>query len=227
MHWCLYPAPADLRFSWRNIYIQADSARHLPFYVRQPFTTYHVDLTLSEEERWGNYTPKLRQNIRKARQFDFKIIRNHDLTRFLDIYTPIWQALGLIHLQESHFATKSPEQYLITFIEDETHGVLAAHVVQLDHATKKVKLEYNASTFRRFENGTGMRRLCGQANALLFELDFGYFQNLGYEVFDFGGYDERPTLQHFKRQFGGKVVTNYNYFPFWFTWAKAIKNWLT
>lgn len=214
LHWYSFAGRDALRPSGRNVYLQCNIDTHLWTHVQVPFRSYVVDLSLDEEKRQAGYAAKLRQNIRAAQRLQLHIQRGQNHAEFSELYRATAAQHNLTGGTIGHLATKP--NLLISFIYHPTHGLLAAHANLLDTETGIVKLEYNASNYRAFSSGSGIRNQCGQANALLFDADFRFFAEQGFQRYDFGGYDEDDGLRQFKMQFGGTVAQQFNYFPVWY-----------
>lgn len=222
LRWYLFAGRDILRPSGTNVYLQCEADTRIWTHVKVPFTSYVVDLEAEDAERFGAYLPKLRQNIRAALRLSLTITRGQDYAPFLDIYQATLDARQLSAVTAGHLATKPG--LLISYIHHPEHGILAAHANLLDTQRGIVKLEYNASNYRAFPPKSGIRNQCGQANALLFHADFEFFAAQGFRQYDFGGYDEDDGVTDFKKQFNGKIVQQYNYFPTWYYLYRKLAN---
>ena len=103
------------------------------------------------------------------------------------------------------------------------HNMLTISVTKCDgrncayHAyivgNKIVRLLYSVSVFREVQDSTE-RNLIGRANRMLHYDDMIYFKNMGYSIYDWGGYSKDPNLvgiNKFKNDFGGKAINTYHY----------------
>ncbi|PSR11907.1 MAG: hypothetical protein DA408_11265 [Bacteroidetes bacterium] len=228
LRWLTFPATDQLRPSLINVYQQCNQRRRLWTHVCQPFTTYLIDLRLPECTLLTNYSKKLRQNIRRAKNAGIRIERDQDPTEVIRLFKPTIRAKGLRRLGQQDFATKT--DLLITRAVHPQMGVLAAHAYQLDWATKTVKGVYNASAFRLYPDDKVAQYACGQANSLLYHEDFCSFGHQGFVTYDFGGYGgEAPQVDYFKDRFAGQVAQQYNYYPLWYFcvrwWRSQWKKW--
>lgn len=74
------------------------------------------------------------------------------------------------------------------------------------------RLLYSVSVFRGCEDNA-LRNAIGRANRLLHYEDMLRFKELGYTVYDWGGYATDPALENinsFKAGFGGSLASRYN-----------------
>lgn len=221
--WLTFPSAQDLRWSLRKVYLQCDHATRLLTHIRQPFTSYVIDLTLSEDELFSNYSKKLRRNIRRAIREEISVERDQNPAAVVELFQPTILEKGLNPLREIDFDRKN--NLLITRAVHPELRTLAAHAYLLDKKLKKVKSEYNASAFRQYWEDKPTQYLCGRANSLLYHLDLLYFREQGYELFDFGGYGGlAPGADYFKDRLGGTVVTQYNYYPIWYYFVRCLRN---
>ncbi|RMF04846.1 MAG: hypothetical protein D6772_00010, partial [Bacteroidetes bacterium] len=212
--WISFPEAQALRPGLRTVYLQAAKKQPLWTHIRQAFTSYELDLSLSTEQRWQQYSVGLRSDLRRSKQLSLEVRRHQDPTQLIALLTLTNSSKGLSVVDSGHFRTT--DHFLITEMLDIEVGVLAAHAYLLDGPYKRVKLAYNASAFRKFPRGSRQRSRCGLANILLFDQDFDYFRQAGYSLLDFGGYGADAGTRHFKDKFGGRRVQQYNYFPIWY-----------
>lgn len=225
--WATFPDCSDLRWRFNWIYLQAACDKFLLLYVRQPFTTKVVNLRLSPESIADSMPAKARYQVRRARKDALTISYHQDIKIIIELFNLTAQAKGLIGVSKKTFTTK--QRYLVSQIDAEGTGPLAAHFYLLDESGKRVYLSYNCSAYRKFSGGR-LRSLCGRANKLLFLEDMYYFKSLGYDAYDFGGYDpdstdpSRQSVNIFKDDLPGEVVMQYNYYPLWYWLFKRAYN---
>jgi hypothetical protein len=182
-----------------------------------------LDLRLKEEALLGNYSKKLRENIRRAARAEITLERDQNPAAVVDLFQTTIQEKGLNTLRESDFVNK--ENLLITRAVHADLRTVAAHAYLLDTESQKVKLLYNASAFREYPEDKAAQELCGLANCWLFHQDILHFKETGFKVFDFGGYGgNAPGADYFKDRFGGRVVTQYNYYPVWYYWVRRLRS---
>lgn len=229
LRWVIFPTAKVLKLSPRTVYLQCGTAKFLLTHIRRPFYTYTIDLSKTPVELLASYSGKLRQHIRRAEAANIKIERDEDPTAVIDLFRPIAQIKQLSPINKTIFASKT--DFIITRAIHPKLGILAAHAYQYDRDNGIVRGLYNASKFRDYHNNQALRSLCSQANAILYHKDFVFFHRQRYHTYDFGGYSmgANPGADYFKDRFKGKIVKQYNYFPWWYfafrQLRKAWKNW--
>lgn len=220
--WISFPSKEEIRLSLATVYLQCDCRKFLITHIRQPFTTYLIDLSLSQKQLIEGYSKKLRQNIKRAQKAQIFIERDQNPAAVISLFSPTAKEKKLNMISEANFLTKV--DFLITRAIHPKYGTLAAHAYQLDLTSKKVKGLYNASAFRQYADDNSLQYLCGQANSMLYHEDFAYFRKLGYRTYDFGGYGGNASgVDYFKDRFGGEVATQYNYYPVWYFLVRKIR----
>lgn len=223
LRWVTFPTRKELRWSLVNVYLQSDAHIFSLTHVRKPFTSYVLDLTKSESELFKQYSKKLQENIKRANRDNITVERDHNPAAVVDLFQETIREKKLNPLQAADFSCK--KELLVSRAIHPELGIVAAHAYQLDITAKKVKLDYNASAFRKYPDNKQAQYACGRANSLLFHQDFLYFQERGLLSFDFGGYGQNtPKVDYFKDRFSGKVVTQYNYYPIWYYFARWLRN---
>lgn len=220
--WVSFPNKEEIKPSLATVYLQCDYRKFLITHIRQPFTTYLINLNLSQQQLIEGYSKKLRQNIKRAQKAQIFVERDQDPAAVILLFAPTAKEKKLNPISEASFLTKT--HYLITRAIHPEYGILAAHAYQLDLSTQKVQGLYNASAFREYPDDSSLQYLCGQANSLLYHEDFAYFRKLGYQTYDFGGYGGNASgVDYFKDRFGGKITSQYNYYPIWYFIVRKIR----
>lgn len=98
--------------------------------------------------------------------------------------------------------------------------IILAHLYFLDPNSKRVCLEATVSDIW-FTDDVQLRALIGRSNRHLHYADMLYFKSKGFEVYDFGGYDnhnlhdpKKNGINKFKESFNGRLVYESNYISY-------------
>ncbi|WP_232696500.1 GNAT family N-acetyltransferase [Brevibacillus daliensis] len=186
------------------------------------FHTLQIDLSKEEDLLFQELGKNNRYKIKRAEKQDhvtFTILtspEDKDIDDFLSYYNIFAKTKQLPKGNRQKLAAlQEMNAIAITEVKDEQGNRLCAHVYVLDQ--ERVRLLYSASHFRQLAD-SAQRSLIGRANRYLHWLDIKEFKELGYRTYDFGGLalegaeGETGQIDEFKRGFGGRIVTEFNYF---------------
>ncbi len=99
-----------------------------------------------------------------------------------------------------------------------------------DNQIKRVRLLHSASKIYSITDEPSEKAMIGRANRLLHFSDMQRFKELGYEIYDFGGYAHQTNdnmligINNFKDSFGGQLVEESNYQSILKHWLKKTLN---
>lgn len=135
----------------------------------------------------------------------------NDVEAYIGYYNQFADSKKMHHIDGIRVrALAAQHMYAITKCLNSSDDVLAEHAYYLDKKEKRVMLATSASLFRENKNPE-YKNLTGRANRLLHYRDLLAFQELGYEVYDYGGIgdynDALKAIAEFKLGFGGAVRT--------------------
>lgn len=171
------------------------------------FTTPVIQLSKCSDDIWTGMNQKsCRSEIRKAERLEFVITSNNGRYDSLDLLNESIRRIGY----RSELTRKEWDSLL------ETHDVhtvrfedtpVATHVI-MRHHPYRARLLLSACQDR---NNESFRKLIGPANRLLHWHEIQHYQNLGYDIYDFGGCDLDPQhpeylITKFKLSFGTEIL---------------------
>ncbi len=213
--WYTFADPRSVSFKWNNIFLQCPERFKHIFYWEKQFSTLQINL---KQNYYSNFQADLQYEIRRASKDNLIIDFSHDTHPVVSLFQQTIKAKSLNTLNNLH---GSKDRYIVSVIKNDLY-TLCAHYYLLDKSNKMVLLKYNASGYREMPSAN-LRSLCGRANRLLFYRDFQYFEQQGYDIFDFGGFnplnknEDIRGVHSFKKEFGAKLVHQFNYYPYSYT----------
>lgn len=214
LKWVLFPNCSELKPSFLSVYTQSACRKKLWGSVRRSTLSNFINLSIDKGQILHNYSKKLKRDIRRAQKEGCHIERNQDPTDVIELFQLTVESKQLNPISKKTFEYKNNS--IFTKIINKDSVVLAAHSYQIDDETKRIRLDYNSSAYRKYSRDNPLRNISFRANCLLFHEDFLFFKNKGYQLFDFGGYskEENDSVNYFKDQFGGQTIKQYSYLPF-------------
>jgi hypothetical protein len=182
--------------------------------------TILINLSRDEETLFGDMKRDARYNIRRARDTD-KIrcdcLAATDLEvqrDFCKLYDQFAADKGLHAVDPARLALMARHGVLDFSRAVAADGkVLAMHAYLVLRA--RARLLYSLSLFRSADE-TARRQMIGRANRYLHWHDLCRFKAAGLQLLDMGGWyagqsdQGRIRINHFKEEFGGQIVTEYN-----------------
>ena len=177
-----------------------------------------LDLNQDLESIWmNNLSKECRRKIRRAEASGVKCLENQHFEDFFNIRDSFNRKLGLFNfLKLSNIKTESIKQYGRLLVSEYNGKVLSGYVnIQDDN-----HIEAWVTASRRLNVDKEEATLIGCANRLLLWESIKYAKTKGLKVFDFGGIwpeeeaaidKHKEGINRFKLDFGGTVVTRYNY----------------
>jgi hypothetical protein len=183
-----------------------------PGFARTNFTTLIIDLTQPLDDIWrGMDSKSCRYTINRGLREGIEVALSTDYD-------------GFRRLNRSFRERKGLDKTQLTLAQMKKHGTLftATYSGQLQAAQLFIEDDDNIRYFigasRRLEVDKRTAALIGFANRLLMWEAIQYAKKKKIKEFDMGGFytgtnqtDPRVSINLFKKSFGGKVVTHYNY----------------
>jgi hypothetical protein len=190
-------------------YRQCRSAGRYPSFLKRPFHTIYIDLKQNEDAILSAFKKSTRYDVRRAEQEAIECGVVEAKASFVDFYNVFADSKGRprIRIGELDAFGKS-----ISITEARGRSErLVMHSYILDREGARARLLHSASDFRNMTTAD-QRNEVGRANRLLHYVDMLTFKEMGFEVYDFGGYsisdldDEKRRINDFKAGFGGTIV---------------------
>ena len=173
--------------------------------------TIIFNLQKNLDELWGNVGKRTRRYIKHAKKNGVTLEVNKNYEQFHNMYIRFVQKKNF---KAFPFDTQSMQKIGTLFTAVFDRKILSGILTVEDH--NRIRALLGGSV--RFETDDKTARLVSSANRFIIWKIIKYAKDKGYKTFDFGGYygkknqeDPRVTIDYFKRQFGGTIVTYYNY----------------
>lgn len=183
----------------------------------EPVQTIHIQLQKSEEILFAEIEKENRRQIRKAekRQLNYVVLdkpTDEQLKKFQEFYNRHARKKKTYRCRSHNLHTlkKLAEKngLVFTYMTDENHNNIYCYRIYVTDEETAMTL-YSASDIE-LQAAPETKRLSSEANRLLIWKNILRFKERGVKVLDMGGLTEEPSIQKFKRGFGGNVVTVYS-----------------
>lgn len=203
------------------VYYQARVERRPLGFKYKPFYTILNALDVSEREMLAGFTSTVRNEVRRSERENVQCGLMESLEEFRRFHNDFAAAKGT-YLADEGLIEGYKENLVITCAKLDGK-VLAAHAYICDREAGIVRLLLS-SNIRLTERIDA--NFIGRANKFLHFRDMMHFKELGYRVYDFGGFayntseKQRQGINAFKQSFGGKLVQNADY-QSWLYWLAS------
>jgi hypothetical protein len=175
------------------------------------FSTLVIDLTQGLDAIWANLSSDCRRQIRRAQKNDIKVNINKNFIEFYEMSKAFRQRKGLDgHIVNPEFMKKYGT-LLTAEVEDEV-------VTGIFFLNDQYNFRGLTSASKRLDVSHEKAIMIGSASRLLWWEGIRYAFEKGMKEVDMGGYytgpninDPRQGVNNFKKNFGGQLVTRYDY----------------
>lgn len=185
--------------------------------------TLELSLKQDREIIFSNFSKQIRQQAKIAELEGMKCYFHTDVNSFVEFFNDFAGRKNTFPTSRQRIKEMG-DNLKLSYAEYNGH-VLAAHSYLVDKELGIVR-HFHSATKRLDE--TNDRNLVGRANKYLTVHNIVAFKEMGYKVFDFGGYAEGTQdesllgINKYKLLFGGKVVTCINYYSYTYWILKKI-----
>ena len=183
----------------------------LPGFKKIEAKTIAINLEDDHEKLWKGLNESTRRYVKKAIKTGITLKINQDYNRFLQMF----QAFVKKKQFKAFPFDEESMKKIGTLFTAELHGEILAGMFAVQNS-ENMRFLFGGS--KRLEKDKEIARLASWANKFIFWKMIEYAKEMNYKLFDFGGYsgithqnDPKTTIDFFKRQFGGTIVTYYNY----------------
>ncbi|KYP13257.1 hypothetical protein [Flavihumibacter sp. CACIAM 22H1] len=188
-------------------------------------TTYTIenDLTLDPETILAGFVKSNRQQIRQAEEAGVTCVFHDDVEGFVDFFNEFARSVNIGTTSVRRI--EEMKGFLKLSYAKHEGRILVAHSILIDDTYKIVRAFHSAS--KRTDDAFD-KSLIAKANKALHYHDMLHFKELGYKVYDFGGYTQNTEdkallgINNFKASFGGEVVACTNYYTVTYQLLKKI-----
>ena len=190
-----------------------------------PKTWHTLELNLEQDIEliFSNFSKQIRQQVKIAENEGTCCYFHTEVEKFADFFNEFAVKKDTYTTsKEKIFELKSAVK--LSFAENNGQ-ILAAHSYLVDEEAGIV-VQLHSATKRLDENFD--RNLIGRTNKYLTVKDILYFKELGFKIFDFGGYakdtedESLKGINNYKLLFGGKAATYYNYYSYSYFFLKKV-----
>jgi len=190
-------------------YRQCKNKSDLPGFERSEYSTLILDLEEEVDDIWKGITSKsCKYNINRAKREDVSVEISQDYEGFIERYNKFAKDKGI---ELSGFSIEEMKRFGALFVAKYDNKIVSSHLYLEDD-------KYIRSLLACSDRFSDISKIAGYANRLIIWEAIQYAKNKGIKTFDFGGYytgkkpdSEKEKINKFKKEFGGKLVTQYNY----------------
>lgn len=206
-------------------YKQSKSSEAVPGYRKESFFTKIIDINAPITAIEANFDKNTTYEIRRAVKDGVTTVMGTGIKRFIDFYNSFAITKGLKKLNKEFYKYK-PHLFITKAVHEGQDLVMHAYI--RDNSSQRVRLLHSASLFRN-ENDSQLRAVAGRANRLLHFEDICFFKQLGFKIYDLGGYAyntsdiELLKINKFKDSFGGSLLQETDYVPISLTFLSFLK----
>ncbi|SDD76222.1 hypothetical protein SAMN05216464_102497 [Mucilaginibacter pineti] len=206
-------------------YKQSKSCDTVAGYRKEAFFTKVIDISAPVTAIEANFDKNTAYEIRRAAKDGVTSIMGTGIKPFIEFYNSFALTKGLKKLNKDFYKYK-PHLFITKAVHQGQDIVMHAYI--RDNALQRVRLLHSASLFRN-ENDTQLKAVAGRANRLLHFDDICFFKQLGFKIYDLGGYahDTKDTellkINKFKDSFGGTLLQETDYVPISLTFLSLLK----
>jgi len=184
------------------------------FFYRSEINTLINSLKVSDSDLLNSFSKNTRYEIiRSIRDNLIEIDNEASIDDFIPLYNCFAEDRGWRNFR---LRNEMLNNYRVTLCKLNNKPIIA-HLYLIDHNSKRVCLESSVSQPDDMR-GSSLKSLIGRSNRHLHYSDMLYFKSLGFEYYDFGGYDNYNTadkkkmgINRFKAGFNGVLVYESNY----------------
>jgi hypothetical protein len=175
--------------------------------------TIENDLTLDHDTIYAGFLKSNRQQIRQAEEAGVEFEFHNDVEGFVEFFNEFARSVNIGTTSVRRI--QEMEGFLKLSYAKHQGRILVAHSTLIDDTYKIVRAFHSAS--KRTDDAFD-KSLIAKANKALHYKDMMHFRELGYKVYDFGGYTQNTEdkallgINNFKQSFGGEVVACTNYY---------------
>jgi lipid II:glycine glycyltransferase (peptidoglycan interpeptide bridge formation enzyme) len=205
----------EVKLSFLSNYFQSSYDGSPIGMKKSEFYTIHINLQDELEEIKQNFDKGTAYEIRRAVKDGITSEASEDKDAFIKFYNTFAEAKGIEGTSVNYNMFENEIIITKAIFEGED-------LVMHSYITDKIRarLYMSCSKYLETEDKT-KRALLGRANRYLHFKDIEMFKMNGLKFYDFGGYTKDTEnkyligINKFKLGFGGKIITEYNYSPFW------------
>lgn len=211
-NWFAYEKNGSNLFSLRTYQFirNADTSKDFGS-VRHYTQSLEIDLAEHEEAIEKKFSSNVKKEIKKAKKINIQCSQQNNIDLFLPLYNDFAVSKKIYPVKKSTILAFG-EHFQTTFAQFKG-DLLVAHSYLIDEKEGIARLFQSCS--KRLQRDTN-KELVGMANKLLTTSDIFYFKQKGFKWYDLGGYATETKdkglqgINHFKMQFGAKIVSQLN-----------------
>ncbi len=201
-----------------TIYKQTKFSQYIKGLYKTDFYSKIIDLTRPIEDINSEIDKTTLYEIRRATKDGSVFNISSNINEFVMFYNDFANSKNLKSINESFF---KPQDCFVLTEAILDNSVKVKHAYILDKEYSRARLLFSASRHLN-TNLSSERAVIGRMNRYLHYQDILYFKNIGINEYDLGGFafntndNELININKFKDSFGGKLVCEYDYWPWYY-----------
>ncbi|MEG0260499.1 MAG: hypothetical protein RR651_11550 [Lysinibacillus sp.] len=178
--------------------------------------TVHIDLLQDEKSLFSSISKRNQQMLKRAQKEQLQVVLYDnptcgDLVGFQQYYNRFAKKKGATPIEKYHMQTleilRDKGAILLSKVQSICGQVLC---YRLDIVDGKTAMSRYVATSDSLVMPEELKQPIRFANRYLLWENIRLYKQLGYEIYDMGGLSQIPTINQFKRGFGGQVVEVYS-----------------
>jgi hypothetical protein len=201
----------------------------IPGFEKRRLLTQTIDLSQSKDSIWEDLHRVRKRQILRAQKCGIKVIMSAKYEEYNQLYKKFLKRK--CYGDPSKFdilSSKFMQEYGVLFISEYQGEMLGGYLYIHDQDTTVAIVV----AYQDFDNSFERKRLISDANSYIQWEAMQYFKNLGLVTYDFGGLSGDGTNinqkthggNFYKRSFGGKLFSQYQYTKFNSNFYKLLFN---
>lgn len=176
------------------------------------FKSYVCDLTIHQDQIFGNFSKNLRNQIRKSERdnyFIFEEFSDFDIknsSQIIKSYAEFAKGKGIAPLNEHKLKCAARNNNVKFFTLTCNDNLMGFHIYLIDRERARLLYSYTSLTIKNQQSDKIY------ANEVLHWKCIKYFKEKKFRYYDFGGHSNNtPQIKLFKKKFGGTEEQMYNF----------------
>ena len=188
--------------------------KRIPAFQKNSYTL-EIDLTDTRERIFGNFSKQIRQQVKIAENEGIVCHFHQEIDKFVDFFNEFALKKDTFTTSKKNIISMGDSLKLSFAVNN--GEILAAHSYIVDTEVGIVRHIHSAT--KRLDEYYD-RNLIGRSNKYLTVNDILYFKEMGFKIFDFGGFakdtddESLKGINNYKLLFGGKLVTCIDYYSY-------------
>jgi hypothetical protein len=197
-----------------------DTKRSFYLGVKKHTSTVVLPLDKPEEAIYDAFSPDIKRNIKKAEVAGVQCYSHNDIKGFIEFYNQFAGSKNLQPLDIKRMNEFSGEEWGFSYAV--LDGDILAAFSNIEDQEKKIVRGIQGASLQKSDKYT--QRQIGAANKLLYYYNIKHYRQRGMRWYDFGGWNNIPSLLEFKQSFGAYPIHVVNYLSYTYYLKEKIQN---